>query len=375
MPQTNTLPKSVTWQPSGAWSGSDWAVLALLRTDTANPGTETMVTSAFPATSRRFRWILFVVALVVLPLVTSEPVRVLVGSNSHEVLPGKVYRCAQPSPAALEDAIVKQQIRTVVNLRGCCAGFDWYLDESRVTHRHHVAQEDICLSAGRLPSSAEMRRLADVLEHSEYPLLLHCRRGADRTGLAAAVVLLWHEEIALDAACRQLGLRYGHIELGRPAHLDLFFDLYRDWLKGQGQAHRCDLFRHWLRHEYSAGPFRAGIEWLGSAPSSIARGEPHTLRVRAKNLGVKPWHFRAGSYAGVHIGVHVWDALDRHLLYEKSGLRDAEVLPGGTIDLTLLVPALQTPGRYRLMIDLVDERHGWFYQMGSEPLEAEFVVP
>ena len=47
--------------------------------------------------------------------------------------------------------IAAHGIRTVVNLRGCCAPFPWYLDECRATHRLDVAQEDVCFSAGRLP--------------------------------------------------------------------------------------------------------------------------------------------------------------------------------------------------------------------------------
>ena len=47
----------------------------------------------------------------------------------------------------------------MINLRGCCTPNPWYLDECRVTQRLDVSQEDICFSAGRLPSVPEVRRL------------------------------------------------------------------------------------------------------------------------------------------------------------------------------------------------------------------------
>ena len=45
------------------------------------------------------------------------------------------------------------------------------------------------------------------------------------------VVLLLHTEQAFTQARRQLSLRYGHLALGNPAHLDAFLDLYAAWLR------------------------------------------------------------------------------------------------------------------------------------------------
>jgi len=55
-------------------------------------------------------------------------------------------------------------------------------------------------------------------------------------------------------------------------------------------------------------------------------------------------------------------------------LLDALVAPGQSIDLTVAIPAVHVPGRYRLWVDMVDEQQGWFYQMGSEPLEIELTA-
>jgi len=62
------------------------------------------------------------------------------------------------------------------------------------------------------------------------------------------------------------------------------------------------------------------------------------------------------------------------LLTGRSGLFDAEVLPGESIDITVIVPPFRAPGTYRILIDMVDEQQCWFYQAGSEPLEREIVV-
>src|SRR5205823_11839393 len=119
---------------------------------------------------------------------------VFLGRNWHAVLPGFAYRSAQLSPDQLRAAARRVGVRTVVNLRGTSPDFDWYLDESRATRDADVAQEDVTLSAHRLPAPDELRRLVEVIDHAEYPLLLHCRQGVDRTGLAAALVLLLHTD-------------------------------------------------------------------------------------------------------------------------------------------------------------------------------------
>jgi protein tyrosine phosphatase (PTP) superfamily phosphohydrolase (DUF442 family) len=305
--------------------------------------------------------------------VLAETGRVLFGGNLHEVLPGQVYRCAQPSGERLEQIVQKYGIRTVVNLRGCADPWPWYLEEARATHRLGIAQEDICLSSGRLPSVNEIRRLVEVFDHTEYPILLHCRRGADRTGLASTIVLLLYTNVELAEGCRQLGLRYGHVSLGRPAYLDQFLDFYHDWLERQQLTHSPAVFRRWILHDYCPGECRSTIELL-DPPASVVCGKPFALRIRVHNTSIQSWQLKPGTVAAIHASFFLWDVHDVCVAAGRSGLFEAEVSPGQSIDLTLAVPALFAPGRYRLLVDMGDERHCWFYQTGSEPLERELLV-
>src|SRR5271165_3430586 len=106
-------------------------------------------------------------------------VYVLLGPKFHTVIPGRVFRCAQPSPARLESLVRHYGIRTVLNLRGVCETLPCYIDECLATNRLGLSQEDLGLSANRLPSAQCLRELVEVLERSEYPVLLHCNKGAD----------------------------------------------------------------------------------------------------------------------------------------------------------------------------------------------------
>src|SRR5207253_1196146 len=114
---------------------------------------------------------------------------VFLGSNAHAVIEGRVYRTSQLSGESLAEFLHEHHIRTVINLRGHCPDFDWYAEECAVTAAAGVSQEDITFSANRLPPPTELRRLLNVLDRTEYPIVFHCKQGADRTGLVSAMVL------------------------------------------------------------------------------------------------------------------------------------------------------------------------------------------
>src|SRR5262249_61923255 len=119
--------------------------------------------------------------------------------------------------------------RTLITLRGLGASQAWYLEGGGGATRLNLALEDVGLSAGHLPGPAEVRRLVEVLDRSEYPVLFHCYRGVDRTGLACTIALLLRTDTTPAQARRCLGLRYLHLPWGRTGNLDRFFDLYEEW--------------------------------------------------------------------------------------------------------------------------------------------------
>jgi len=213
----------------------------------------------------------------------------------------------------------------------------------------------------------EIRRLVEVLDRSAGPILLHCRRGADRTGMVAVLCQLLYTDASLSEALWQLTPRYGHVPLGKPRCCDRFFDLYTDWLAEQGLEHSREVFRHWLLHEYCPGECRCELQPL-DIPTELPRGQPATLRIRATNTSVKTWRLRPGSNAGIH-AVYVLGDIEGHIVtVGRAGMYERAVAPGESIDLVLALPPLHVPGAYSLMVDMVDEQHCWFFQGGGEPL-------
>jgi protein tyrosine phosphatase (PTP) superfamily phosphohydrolase (DUF442 family) len=304
---------------------------------------------------------------------SAEAVRVFALTNKHTVIPGKVYRSAQLSQDQLARLIAEKKIRTVVNLRGTCPDQDWYLGECRATHAAGICQEDITLSAKRLPPPAEVRRLIEVLDHTDYPILIHCQRGADRTGLVATVAVLLHTNATLSEARRQLWPRYGHVDVGRTALMARFFDYYERWLAATGRTHTPDTFRHWANHEYCPGPYRAELTLLGPNPPTVPAGRGFTLTIRAKNVSVEPWEFKTGGSGGIQLRYQLFLPGGTRLFKGHAGLLAATVRPGEHIDLVAGVPPIEKPGRYLAHADLLDTApidllDADFVQYGSEPL-------
>jgi hypothetical protein len=301
---------------------------------------------------------------------------VLAGPNFHTVIPGAVYRTAQPSGPRLERLVRTYGIRTVVNLRGCCDPLPWYLEQCAVTNRLGLSQEDIPFSANRLPSVHAVRQLVEVLERSEFPILFHCHKGADRSGLASAIALLLASDTPLPAARAQVGLRFGHISLGRTGWIDAFFDLYADWLAGRGWEHTPARFRRWAVQEYCPDCCRCAFEVPPPvlSPLRVLPGLSFAFGVRCRNTSVRPWRMRPDRNAGVHAAFTLLDFRGRIVSDGRAGLFEATVAPGDSIDLTLAVHAPLTPGRYTLRVDMVDEQHAYFMQTGSEPLSWDVEV-
>lgn len=330
----------------------------------------------------------------------------LFACNAHVVIPGAVYRSAQPSGDDLAWLVRKYGIRTVINLRGCREEQDWYRDECRAANRLSVSVEDLALSAGHLPPVQEMRRLIEVLDRSEYPILFHCYRGVDRTGLASALALLLRTDVSLKEGRQALSLRYVHLPWGRTGRLDEFFDLYEQWLTVHGRAHSHEALRTWLAHDYCGGMCSARLELIrpvligpeatplgdGELPWTarregdpsadivagrlrIPRGKAFALRIRCHNTSVRSWRFGPDLSAGVHVGWFLIDAQDRLVTSAVAGRFRADVQPGESVELTLALPPLRKSGLYALQIDMQEEQHCPFHQAGSEPLDLELEVP
>ena len=157
----------------------------------------------------------------------------------REVVPG-VYRSPQPGEDQLARRIARYDIQCVVCLRGGASA-----DASeRAALGQNVTFHNVPLSAMRRPRPEALLELWRIAREAPRPLLLHCRAGADRTGLAAALLVL-HDTGDLDAARGELAmLPHGHLGAFGTEAMDEVLDGY--------EPHAASLtFPQWVETVYA----------------------------------------------------------------------------------------------------------------------------
>ena len=113
--------------------------------------------------------------------------------NLYRVSDG-LYRGAQPSEAEGYASLAAMGVKTLVNLRG---GHD----ERELCRRYGLEYVYIPMKAWSFDEADVIRFLQVVSRSENQPVFVHCRRGADRAGMAVAVYRVviegWSKEDAL----------------------------------------------------------------------------------------------------------------------------------------------------------------------------------
>lgn len=150
----------------------------------------------------------------------------LVFPNRHRLSP-EAWRAAQPLPHQIR-SLPRRGIKTVVNLRGQTAS-STYSNEVAACEAAGLKLVDFKIRSRAAPTRAELLAARDLFSSLEYPILMHCKSGADRVGLMSALYLHTRHGIPIAKARRQLSLRYGHIRQADTGVLDQVFDAYLDY--------------------------------------------------------------------------------------------------------------------------------------------------
>lgn len=295
----------------------------------------------------------------------------ILGSNLHEVVPGTVYRSAQLGPEKLAVVATELGLASILAVRAARPHKEWYVDEVRVARQLELPLANIDLDADRMPSRQQLRELVNWLDNAPRPLLLHCRAGVERSGLASAVALLL-EGASVSSAREQFSLRFGfHPWLAR-SDLPRVIDRYEAWLEEQSIEHDPSAFRSWVDTAYVAAFYDAALE-IVEFPETLRVGEAIELALQVTNSSPDPMRFRETRDFGVHIGTRLTSTHSAVFSREgRAGARDLTLVPGASAVFKIDLGSVPVAGDYRLTVDLVDESVAFFSDMGSSPLVREF---
>ncbi|MFL1461966.1 fused DSP-PTPase phosphatase/NAD kinase-like protein [Roseococcus sp. DSY-14] len=165
---------------------------------------------------------------------------------------GALYRSNHPLPWQLEQAARRHGLRSVINLRGHRPDCGSDALGRAAAARLGLAHADQPLESRGAPHKDRLQRLIGLYRSLPRPILIHCKSGADRTGLAAGVWRLIHGGTAAEAA-RELSWKHGHVAAARTGILDAFFAAYAP-AEARGVP-----FEEWLADEYDEAALRAGF--------------------------------------------------------------------------------------------------------------------
>lgn len=130
--------------------------------------------------------------------------------NFHPVVANEVYRSAQVSKADIAAYHETYGIRSILNLGGAAPGEAWYDEEIAASAALGVTHADFAMNASVQLSAAEAGQLIALMREMPKPLLVHCRHGSDRTGLAMSLYLAAISGADEATAEGQLSLWFGH---------------------------------------------------------------------------------------------------------------------------------------------------------------------
>jgi hypothetical protein len=136
-------------------------------------------------------------------------------------------------------------------LASCLGEGSWCIAEVRGHEGRRVDYFQFPIPCDRRPLREELLALVTLFESCQYPLLIHCDTGADRTGLACGLYEMAMRGIPPERARRAaFAPRFGHLPILGIGHLQDPFREYAGWLRGHRLDHTPARFRSWLDEVY-----------------------------------------------------------------------------------------------------------------------------
>lgn len=162
-------------------------------------------------------------------------------TNEGQIAEG-LYRSNHPNAAALA-AWKARGIVEVISLRPAQGAV--HLFEAEACAALGLTLRNAPLTAREAPRVVGLLQLLDMFDTITLPTLIHCKSGADRTGLAAAMWAIHVEGRPVAEAKRALGFKHLHIRASKTGVLDRFLEAYEARLT-QGPIP----LRTWIETEY-----------------------------------------------------------------------------------------------------------------------------
>jgi len=160
-------------------------------------------------------------------------------------LSGNAYRSNHPSAAFIKKLKNKYGVKTIISMRKADNSAS-YLLEKEACEKYDVKLVNHRMSSRKLPKKEMVIGAQKLLQEAEYPILIHCKSGADRAGLMSVFYKHFVEKQPIEEAVKQLSMKYGHFRWADTGKLDFFFDKFFEYK----QTHPEIEFIDWVENIY-----------------------------------------------------------------------------------------------------------------------------
>jgi protein tyrosine/serine phosphatase len=158
--------------------------------------------------------------------IVEHPIINEIRPNCHKISED-TYRSSQPTTRQLKKYIKEYNLKTIISLRGHNENSALELLEEKICKEMGVEFKVIRLYSRDVPKVSELEMIKDLCTNSTYPMLFHCKAGADRAGLFATMYLYFIKNIPIkDAIVQMKFFPYGHFKYSNSGRIDFFFEKY-----------------------------------------------------------------------------------------------------------------------------------------------------
>ena len=160
-------------------------------------------------------------------------------------LPGNMYRSNQPYPFQIQKYKKRYGIKSIINLRGERNCSSYYL-EKEYCDRNNIILYNFPFTSRDLPTKKIILDFFNLLDTIKYPVLMHCKSGADRAGIASCLYLIYKRRYNLQDAKKQLSFKYLHIKFAKTG---ILYHLFESAIKNKKSSSKD--FLQWIKFDYN----------------------------------------------------------------------------------------------------------------------------
>jgi len=191
--------------------------------------------------------------------------------NLRSPVGSELFRSAHPMPYQLR-AAQRAGIASIINLRGIEPHLGSNVLEWQACEAMGLPIVHFPIGSREAPHADAILGLDALFESQPKPIMVHCKSGADRAGLASTVYLLMRENVPFEVAIKQMDFwRHGHVKQAKTGVLDHFFETYR-----QHHAVHGTSFREWVEKHYDRDAVEKSFHaswWANQLVDRILRRE------------------------------------------------------------------------------------------------------